>query len=122
LHFLRSSTPFPAGQIFSTPLNAKSHISYDSRGRETKIIDYDYRPDGKELLKQNRDLTYNATGALTQIKWGHGTIETFSEDLALRQSTHTTNTGGSTNKVILTTSDQPDGAIKKETMVGGCRS
>ncbi|MQU14639.1 MULTISPECIES: C-terminal helicase domain-containing protein, partial [unclassified Pseudomonas] len=24
LHFLRSSTPFPAGQIFSTPLNAKS--------------------------------------------------------------------------------------------------
>ncbi|WP_256670991.1 hypothetical protein, partial [Pseudomonas sp. FSL R10-0765] len=29
LHFLRSSTPFPAGQIFSTPLNAKSHISLD---------------------------------------------------------------------------------------------
>ncbi|WP_260440370.1 LuxR C-terminal-related transcriptional regulator, partial [Pseudomonas aeruginosa] len=27
LHFLRSSTPFPAGQIFSTPLNAKSQIS-----------------------------------------------------------------------------------------------
>ena len=94
-----------------------SDISYDSRGRETIIIDYDYRPDGKELLKQNRDLTYDATGALTQIKWGHGTIETFSEDLALRQSTHTTNTGGSTTKVILTTSDQPDGAIKKERMV-----
>ncbi|MEW3444830.1 hypothetical protein QOZ67_04000, partial [Pseudomonas aeruginosa] len=27
LHFLRSSTPFPAGQIFSTPLNAKSLIT-----------------------------------------------------------------------------------------------
>ncbi|WP_267130132.1 hypothetical protein, partial [Pseudomonas helleri] len=26
-HFLRSSTPFPAGQIFSTPLNAKSPIT-----------------------------------------------------------------------------------------------
>ncbi|WP_228392787.1 hypothetical protein, partial [Pseudomonas helleri] len=38
LHFLRSSTPFPAGQIFSTPLNAKSHITQQSvKGMEVKL-------------------------------------------------------------------------------------
>ncbi|WP_228392829.1 hypothetical protein, partial [Pseudomonas helleri] len=49
LHFLRSSTPFPAGQIFSTPLNAKSRFNLQPLNAEATEPTVNTTADGFSL-------------------------------------------------------------------------
>lgn len=88
---------------------------YDSQGRESKITENDYRPDGTLFLSSTRNLEYDDWGAVSKIKWVGGATQGDEYDPVLRQHTHWTTYGTCHSGSISIVFDEPGGARRQET-------